>query len=506
MAAIGGTLLLVAIACVAPARAPAPIAPPTPASIATVDPPATPAAPPASTPAATPPPTDAGQPSTPPPTADPRPAPVPGSALPPGFVAETVMTDLDRPVTIRFGPDGRIWIAEQAGLIRIFDGLEDPRGRIFADLREEVLAVGDRGLLGLALHPTDPRAAYVLYAFDGPIGGPPGRYGEDPSGCESGADELACIASGALSLLRQDGRGPARERQLIHGWCHHGRGHPPDALAWGPDGALYLSAGDGGSADFADDGSTVPDRRRCHDGSFAAAIPPDARAPGQWNGTVVRIPGDALEAAGLAEIDESALANSASVVAYGLRNPFRMAVRPETPELWIADTGWNQYEEIDRLADATSGEPVDFGWPCREGPGPQPEYAALVPCRSSFAPDFATADPWFTYRHDESLQPGDPCGAGPAAISVIAFHDGQTLPEAYRGALFFGDVLRGCIWVALAGSDGAPDADSIEPFWTEAGFPADLVQGPDGALYLVDVYAGTVDRIVYRGTESLVGP
>src|SRR5439155_11712390 len=60
----------------------------------------------------------------------------------------------------------------------------------------------------------------------------------------------------------------------------------------------------------------------------------------------------------------SADSNARLVWEYGLRNPFRFQVDPQTGELWIADVGESRWEELDR---ATSGG-GDFGWPYREGP------------------------------------------------------------------------------------------------------------------------------------------
>ena len=58
------------------------------------------------------------------------------------------------------------------------------------------------------------------------------------------------------------------------------------------------------------------------------------------------------------------------IVAHGFRNPFRFTFRPGTNELWVGDVGWNEWEEIDRIADARRPASRNFGWPCYEGHGP----------------------------------------------------------------------------------------------------------------------------------------
>ena len=67
--------------------------------------------------------------------------------------------------------------------------------------------------------------------------------------------------------------------------------------------------------------------------------------------------------------------NARRIIAYGMRNPFRFAVRPGTSEHLVGDVGWNTWEEIDRLPSPAA--PVEnFGWPCYEGAGRQAAYDA----------------------------------------------------------------------------------------------------------------------------------
>ena len=65
-----------------------------------------------------------------------------------------------------------------------------------------------------------------------------------------------------------------------------------------------------------------------------------------------------------------------SIVADGLRNPFRAAWRPGTNELWVGDVGWIAWEEIN-IVNPTAVR--NFGWPCFEGEGIQDGYAAVAP-------------------------------------------------------------------------------------------------------------------------------
>jgi Glucose/sorbosone dehydrogenases len=93
-------------------------------------------------------------------------------------------------------------------------------------------------------------------------------------------------------------------------------------------------------------------------------------------------------------------ANARRIVAYGLRNPFRITQRPGTDELWIGDVGWNTWEEIDRVVAPASATASNFGWPCYEGASPQGGYqgAGLNRALPYSAPGSVLA-PYYTYNH-----------------------------------------------------------------------------------------------------------
>ena len=99
-------------------------------------------------------------------------APARTATLPPGFQESTVFSGLTNPTVVRFSPDGRVFVAEKSGLIKVFDGLADPTPTVFADLSTNVHNFWDRGLLGFALDPGFPATpyVYVLYAHDAAIG------------------------------------------------------------------------------------------------------------------------------------------------------------------------------------------------------------------------------------------------------------------------------------------------------------------------------------------------
>src|SRR5262249_26689146 len=141
--------------------------------------------------------------------------------------------------------------------------------------------------------------------------------------------------------------------------------------------------------------------------------------PVSYSGTVIRIdpitggslPDNPLAGAGVSGDDP--------IIAYGLRNPFRMATRPGTSELWIGDVGWSDWEEIDRIGTTTDTIVENFGWPCYEGVKRQPgfESAGLNLCENLYSAPGAATDPFFEYSHAEQVVKDESCPSGSSSIS-----------------------------------------------------------------------------------------
>jgi glucose/arabinose dehydrogenase len=447
-------------------------------------------------------------------------APPPAQAmpLPDGFSEEILATGFQMPVSVQFSPDGRIFVAERGGLIKVLDGVGDTTPQVVADLRTEVYAYYDRGLLGFALDPGFPANPYahVLYTYDAAIGGTAPRWNDqcpDPPG----DNQDGCVASGRLSRLRIEGGTAVSEQVLINDWCTQFPSHATGDLRFGTDGSLYVSAGEGASFTFVDYGQRGSPRNPCGDppgGTGAAMTAPtseggamrsqDLRTTGDpvgLDGTVLRV--DPATGAGLPDnpLASSADPNARRIVAYGLRNPFRMTFRPGTDEIWLGDVGWTAYEEINRIQDPT-GTVRNFGWPCYEGAGRQPGYDGpdFSVCERLYAQPDAVTPPWFTYTRDGTGMAGEAercVSNGLASTSGVSFYTGGSYPASYRNALFFADYSRSCIYVMPAGADGLPDPSRAEAF-ASAPQPVYLTMGPDGNLWYVNL-GGTLRRIVYAG-------
>jgi glucose/arabinose dehydrogenase/PKD repeat protein len=458
-------------------------------------------------------------------------APAGAQTLPDKFQETIIFSGLSGPTAVRFMPDGRVLIAEKRGVVKLFDTLEQTSAPTeLLDLRTNVYDLGDRGLLGLAVHPefnTGKPYIYVLYTHDALIGQTAPRWGQpdtdgDPCPTPPGFNTRpngGCVVSGRLSRFRLEGDSAGAEEVLVEDWFQQYPSHSIGALAFGPDGYLYASGGDGANynvpdwgqfgsegtdpADFPLDPAGEGGALRSQD-PFRGAPPAD---PAGLAGSVIRIDPDT----GLAAPDNPRAgdgdANAARIVAYGLRNPYRLTVRPGTNELWIGDVGWSTWEEINVIADPTAG-PVNFGWPCFEGAGRQSLYDAedLSLCEALYGAESSTPGtvtrPYFAYEHRKPIVAGESCQTASSSISGIAFYEAGDYPAGYDGALFFADYRRGCVWVAFPGADGLPNSDTVTPFIEGAAFPVDLQIGPDGDLFYVaiagsDGLGGTLRRIEY---------
>ena len=142
--------------------------------------------------------------------------------LPAGFQETTAFSGLDQPMAVEFAADGRVFVAEKSGRVKVFDNLTDTTPTLFADLRTKVHDYWDRGLEGMVLHPNFPAQPYVYvhYVHDAAIGGTAPRWGDtcpDPPG---GTGD-GCVVSGRVSRLTANGNvmtgsGAGARRGLVH--------------------------------------------------------------------------------------------------------------------------------------------------------------------------------------------------------------------------------------------------------------------------------------------------
>jgi glucose/arabinose dehydrogenase len=208
-------------------------------------------------------------------------------------------------------PAGRLYVVEQTGRIGILERRK-PRSKPFLDLRGQVLARDEQGLLSIAFHPGFARNRRFFV------------YGIDLSGNDR-LTEFRATKDG-LGVVPKSGR-------RIFLLQDPGPEHNGGQLVFGPDGRLWLGLGDGECCD--DPGNRAQD-------------------PGQLFGKLLRF-------------DVSRGAPEPVIAALGLRNPWRFSFDRATGDLYVGDVGAGVAEEIDYLPRSRLGELVNFGWDAWEG-------------------------------------------------------------------------------------------------------------------------------------------
>lgn len=385
-------------------------------------------------------------------------------ALPEGFTENEVLGGLYQPTSFKFAPNGpQVFVTEKRGLVKVFDSVNSTNGRTIYNIEGQVYTKYDNGLSSVAIHPDFPSTPYIYIA-----------YSRSPSGSEFPGNNGA-----RLDRLRVNDQltSVTEVVTLLDNWCVSSANHATGDLHFGPEGALYMSAGSFASSGQFNSDCGEPDRQG---GSLKSQ---DYATPGDhlwFNGTMIRvdpITGNAWPGNALSGGDSS----DDPLIAYGLRNPFRFVIHPDNGQVFIADVGWEHAEEINVIENANA-LPNNYGWPCYEGVNRQPTYESinLSVCNDLYQANNDTK-PFYQYGLN-------PAGAG-LSITGITINGDNTFPAQYNGALFYADYVKRYVDVMYAGSNGLPDPSTKENF--DWGRPIiQLSMGPDGNLYYIEFNVG----------------
>ncbi len=385
------------------------------------------------------------------------------TTVPPSFVQEIVASGFDAPTDMAFLPDGRMLVAEHAGLIK----LTGPGGTTttFLDLRSKVNNYGERGLIGIAVDPQFQQNGFVYayYVYEHDASNPTGPKTARLSRFLTVGD-TANPASETVLL----GTVPGDSCASVTADCIPSdfRDHHGGTIRFAADDTIFLSTGDGATVH----GVTPNALRSQNLDSLAGKILHVDRA-GQG------LPGNPFWTGSTAD-------NRSKVWAYGFRNPFRFALRPSSGIPYVGDVGWDTTEEIDV---ARAG--ANFGWPCFEGTPRQPGYEPQSICQALYAqgPSAVTA-PLVEWPHTA----GGGCAVGGT------FYTGTQFPTEYQGAFFYADYAQH--WIRYLRTGPAESLISgPTDFATGAGSPVDLEIGPDGSLYYVSINIDVSGNVVGTG-------
>jgi glucose/arabinose dehydrogenase len=332
-------------------------------------------------------------------------------AAPPTVVARGLgpLTHLAAPAS----EPGRLYAVEQRGVIRVIE-----RGRVraqpFLDIHTQVSSGGERGLLSVAFHLRYAKNHLFYVDYTDTAG--------NTRVVEYRSNGRTAILSSAREIFYQ--RQP---------YPNHNGGQ----LAFGPDGLLYIGLGDGGSEG-------------------------DPNNYGQTMRTKL---------AKIWKLDVNRRGAQPRLVAYGLRNPWRFSFDRAKGDLYIADVGQNEWEELDYVPRAQLGSVPNFGWAVYEG------NATYDPSRT-LDPRGRYVRPVEVYSHD----------AGCSVTGGFVYR-GRSRPDLV-GRYFYGDYCSGTVW-SLRIADGKATDVRREAFR----IPGLTSFGEDarGGLYAV-----SADGVVYR--------
>lgn len=338
----------------------------------------------------------------------------------------------DRPTRVaRPTPGSPAFVLEKGG--RILSARDDGDVNEWADLHATASEVDEEGgLLGLAISPDYARTGEIFVSYTATV---PELERSESVKFRFVVARARDVGGGELPNVVTE---PVLVLDRTDAWHHGG------ALAFGPEGALYVSTGDGAFGD--------PDRRA-----------PDPNSP---LGKILRI--DVLGGERpyrLFPDNPFVLSGRAEVYATGFRNPWTMSFGP-TGTLWVADVGHFRWEEIDRIERGKH-----YGWPDREGT----HCAFAATCPNDSEP------PYVEYSHVE----------GQAVVGGYEYR-GKNVAR-FDGRYVYGDFVSGRIWTVPTG--GVPSPVTAEDVVDTGLFLSGFAEDVDGELLVMDYASGKIFRL-----------
>ncbi|MFP5362537.1 MAG: discoidin domain-containing protein [Thermoleophilia bacterium] len=404
------------------------------------------------------------------------------AATPPtGFEEEAVVSGLSSPVAAAPAPDGRIFVAEKPGYVRVVDANGTLAQQPLLDLTSEVNSYHDRGLLGIAVDRDFALNGYLYLLFTHEV---------SPLAPDSSAPMVARLlrvtvspgnmVSGQTVLLGTYGGGPCPPpSNTVDCIPSDGSSHSIGTIRVDPaDGTLWIGVGDSASFTQVDELAF-----RTYDERSLA-------------GKILHVDRNGRGLAGHPFCPANADLTQVCTKLYakGFRNPFRFSLRPDGAPV-VGDVQWDAREELNI---ARSG--ANHGWPCWEAENRTPGYRDDPRCQELYAAGGDTK-PLYSYPHF------DGSGSNSSAVVGGPEYNATDWPAEYRSSIYFGDYAKGFVKrIRVDDADNCRDTDSAGrctaiDFATGWYGAVDLQAAPGGGLLFVEFGDGgpngSIKRFVY---------
>ncbi|CAA0079364.1 Quinoprotein glucose dehydrogenase B [Halioglobus japonicus] len=377
------------------------------------------------------------------------------------LTATEFATGLSNPIAIENAGDARLFVAEQAGMIRVLesDGTLVPAP--FLDITAQVDDEGsEMGLLGIAFHPDYANNGYFYVYYTRDTGEGLDRSRVSRFTVSSGDPDVADPNS-ELVLL-----------EFEQPYANHNGGD----LHFGPSGFLHIAVGDGGSggdphSNGQNTATLLGKMLRIDVDTPPAPAPAPAPAPGTGPDCDISQNSNYSIPEGNAFNNGTAGEGCDEIFVLGVRNPWRFAFDSLTGGMWIADVGQRDFEEINYIPPGNSGG-INLGWRCYEGAEPYKPSG----CDRVYLP------PVYAYSHATSG----------CSVTGGRVYRGQRSPHL-QGQYFFTDFCQSSIQ-SLRGPPDDPTLGVALPLGELAAIST-FGEDIDGELYVAELRTGTIYRL-----------